>query len=260
MATLWVGELGPMERASLASFARFDQTVTVFSYTPLADMPKGFENRDANEILPTETISYYAKENSPSLHSNFFRYHMMGRSEFMWVDLDVIALRPFVFDSEWVYGLQQPDSVNCAVMRVPSDSAVTRELMQYKAGFRGIPPQVTGLRRLKYQIRTLGRGLPIEEWIWGSTGPRAFTAALRNHGAFERALPIDAFYPVAVRDVRQFIEPGRLDDSSFGPDTYGVHLSKSVVERHAKRDFEGKIPSGSYLDLQIAKARAQGFL
>ena len=54
---------------------------------------------------------------------------------------------------------------------MPKTSPALAELKRFKPGMRGIAPHITGLRRLKYQIKTLGRGVPIEAWPWGSTGP-----------------------------------------------------------------------------------------
>jgi hypothetical protein len=258
LATLWVGTLGPIELASLASFQRQGQSIIIYSYGPLK-APTGIEVRDANEVLPTERIAYYAKENNPSLHSNMFRYHLQAATDFTWVDLDIIAHRPFHFETDRVYGWQRyGDLVNCAVLRLPSDCPELTELLKFKPGMRGIPPHITGLRRRKYQIKTLGRGLPIEKWIWGATGPKALTIALQKNDGLDAALPVEAFYPVPVAQTVRFITPGAFSEADIDVGTYGVHLSKSVVERTLRADFQGRLPKGCYLDQQIRNARSDG--
>lgn len=259
LATLWVGRLGPIEMASLASFARQGQTVTIYSYQPLAGVPAGFENRDANEVLPAREVATYRKEGSPSLHSNFFRYALMRNTDHVWVDLDMIALRRFEFEGDRVYAHENSSRVNCAVLRMPKDSPALAELSKLGPGTRGIAPHITGLRRAKYWVRTLGRGVPVERWPWGSTGPRALSAHLKRTGEIRFALPAETFYPVPSTDCARFLAPGELSEASFGSATIGVHISASVVQRIAKARHGGRIPEGSFLAHQIARAQDQGF-
>lgn len=260
LATLWVGDLGPIELASLASFARHGQKVVIYSYGKPKNVPDGFDNRDANEVLPSDRVAMYAKERSPSLHSNMFRYHLQALTDYTWVDLDIIARRPFHFDGDYAVGWQYAGTlINCAVLRLPAESPALRDLLVFRPGYRGYPPHVRGLRRAKYWVRTAGRGLPIENWIWGATGPKALTVCMERHDETRHALPVEAFYPIPVKDTVRFVTPGALSDESFGDETFGVHLSKSVLERALISDFDGRLPAGSYLHKQIEKARADGF-
>lgn len=256
-ATLWVGPLGPIEYASMESFLRFGHRIIVYSYAPLA-LPEGVEWRDANEVYPARTITSYAKEGSPSLHSNFFRFHLMRKTDYVWIDLDMIALRPFDFTGDRIYGYESDVRINNAVLRIPADSPTLADLLRFRPGMRGIAPHITGLRRVKYWLKTLGRGVQIERWPWGSTGPRALTAFLNRHGETGAALPLEAFYPIDPRDCRRFLVPGELTDDSFGPGTWGVHLSASNVHKVLKAEFGGVIPPTSFLGLHVARAREAG--
>ena len=260
LATLWVGPLGPIEYASIASFLRHGHFLTIYSYGTLDGVPSGVEFRDANEILPAREVARYSREGSPSLHSNFFRYALMDKTEAAWVDLDIIALRPFDFSGPHIYAHENEDRVNCAVLRMPKTSPALAELLRFKPGMRGIAPHITGLRRLKYQIKTLGRGVPIEAWPWGSTGPRALSAYLKRYDEMKYALPTDTFYPIEPNDCEKFVAPGALSDADFGPATYGVHLSASNVQKVLARSYGGEIPADSFLGNHVARARAEGIL
>ncbi|MEH6772471.1 MAG: hypothetical protein V7668_00965 [Cereibacter changlensis] len=257
LATLWVGPLGPIEYASIASILRFGHRLTIFSYAPL-EIPEGVEWRDANEVYPAQQVASYAKTGSPSLHSNFFRYALMKKTEHVWVDLDMILLRPFDFEGDYILGHEGETRVNCAVLRMPKDSPALAELLRFQGGTRGIAPHVTGFRRFKYQVMTLGRGKPIEQWPWGSTGPRALSIFLRKHGEIHHALPVEAFYAIPPGECRRFLEPQGLSDESFGPGAYAVHLSASNVNKLLRREFGGVIPPGSFLGQHVARARAAG--
>lgn len=262
LATLWVGErLGPIELASIASFLRVGNPLTVYSYAPIVNLPAAVAARDAAEVLPARQIALYAREKSPSLHSNFFRFALMQKTHHTWVDLDVIALKPFEFSDERVYGFEKPDQVNCAVLRLPKDSPTLADLSLLTPGMRGVAPHITGLRRAKYWVKTLGRGVPIERWPWGSTGPRALTAYLRRHNELHHALPMKVFYPILTRDCARFLVPGDLSDASFDRETRAVHVTASNLNKlMAKGLHGGTIPEASFLGQHVARARAAGFL
>ncbi len=257
LATLWVGPLGPIEYASIASFLRFGHSLTLYSYAPI-EVPTGVEWRDANEVYPAASVASYRKEGSPSLHSNFFRYALMARTDHVWVDLDMIALRQFDLSGDRIYAFEYPGRVNCAVLRMPADSPALAELLRFRPDTRGIAPHISGLRRLKYQLRTLGRGVPINQWPWGSTGPRALSHYLRKHDEMKYAMPMETFYPIAPNDCRLFVAPAALADKDFGPTTWGVHLSASNVHKLLRADFGGVIPADSFLGHHVALARAAG--
>ena len=261
LATLWVGErLGPIELASAESFLRMGNPLTVYSYAPIVNLPPGVQARDANEVFPARKIAVYAREQSPSLHSNFFRFALMRNTDHTWVDLDMIALQPFDFPGDRIYGYEKPDQVNCAVLRLPKDSPVLADLSRLTADTRGVAPHIQGLRRLKYWVKTLGRGVPIDRWPWGSTGPRALTAFLRQHDELKYALPLEVLYPILTADCRRFVTPGDLTDASFGPKTKAVHLTASNINKILKAEHGGEIPEDSFLGHHVARARAAGFL
>lgn len=262
LGTLWVGDrLGEMERACLWSMRAQGHEVTLFSYRPLPDLPPGIAWRDAAEILPTSRILIYRdkRKPSPALHANLFRYAMLACSDLAWVDLDVVLLRPLP-EGERLYGLEHPQSVNNAVLRLPRTSPVLADLRQFTPDTRGVAPHITGLRRAKYWLKTLGRGQPIEHWAWGSTGPKALTLYLRRHGELCHALPVEAFYPVSVQDHAQLLQPGRWDFADFPQQSFCVHLWGSRIRSTLRQDHHGAVPPGSFIDRLLARAGSAGFL
>lgn len=259
LATLWVGRLGPIEMASLHSYALQGQTPLVYSYEPIANLPPGVENRDAAEVYPAEVVARYRREGSPSLHSNFFRFALLRETDHVWTDLDVIALRPFDLAPDRIYAWENETRVNCAVLRLPKDSPTLAALSEIGPATRGVAPHIQGLRRAKYWVRTLGRGVPVDRWPWGSTGPRALTTYLARFGEIDRALPAVTFYPIPSRDSLRFLTPGDVTDATFPPETRGVHVSASVCWRLARERHGGRIPEGSFLAGRVARAAADGF-
>jgi hypothetical protein len=259
LATLWVGRLGPIEMASLHSFALQGQTPLVYSYTPVENLPAGVENRDAAEVYPSDVVAHYRREGSPSLHSNFFRYALMRKTDHVWTDLDVIALRPFDLALDRIYAWENRNRVNCAVLRLPRDSPTLAALSELGPETRGVAPHIQGFRRAKYWVRTLGRGVPVDRWPWSSTGPLALTTYLRRFGEIDSALPAATFYPISSSKSARFLLPGGVTEATFPPETQGVHLSGSVCWRLARERHGGRIPEGSFLASRIARAAEDGF-
>lgn len=261
LASLWIGgPLGAMERASLTSLVRVGHPVTLYSYSRIDDLPAGVTGRDAAPILSGERILYYKdkRKPSPALHANLFRYAMLERTDAAWVDLDIIALRPLP-DTDYLMGHETDQSVNNAVLRLPATSPTLRQLRQFTPQTRGVAPHITGARRLKYWVRTLGRGYPIEKWTWGSTGPKALTIYLRENDELRHALPHTAFYPIGVHDHGEFLEPGRWRMADFGPQTLALHLWGSRIRKTLTEDHGGAVPEGSlYAEILTAMTETGG--
>lgn len=251
LGSFWAGgRLGVLELASLRSFLRQGHRITVFSPEPM-ELPAGVEWRDANSIMPSKQIATYRSNGSPALHANMFRYALLRQTDMVWVDLDVVALRPFDFVSPWIFGFEDEANVNNAVLGLPPDSQALDHLLQFTPTTVGLPPFFSGWRRLKYNLRTLGRGLPIDRWPWGSTGPRGLTHALRLSGEIVHAQGVEAFYKVPKNDAEQFLLPGALTSESFGPEVYAVHLWAKEVRQLLKSKYGGRVPDGSFVDLML---------
>ena len=211
VAGLWIGgKLGQIEEASLRSFIRHGHRTILYSYDRIEPTIAGLEVRDAREVWDTDAILRYNKGGSPSLHSNLFRYRLMEQTDYIWVDLDLIALRPLDFQGEYVFGYESANRVNTAVLRLPRQSQGLRELLKIGPETKGIPPHLTGMRRFKYGLRNMiAGGLGIERWPWGATGPSFLSRTLLESGEISKAQPREAFYPVSIDDLHALCDPER---------------------------------------------------
>lgn len=260
LASLWIGgQLSDIEIASIHSFLRLGHRLIVYSYDPVPNLPRDVESRDAAQILPARRIVRHRRSGSPALHSDLFRYALMDRSAAIWVDLDMIALRPFRFDSPYVFGFEDhAGSVNCAVLRMPRESQALRALLAFNEDTVGTPPLLTGFRKWKYRLRGLGRGLPIDVWPWGSIGPHALTHYLRETGEISHAMPVEAFYAVHISEMERFITPGALTPAQIPDSAYGLHLWGGLMRAHLAQHHGGQVPEGSYMAGLIEQARRDG--
>lgn len=260
LASLWIGgALGEIELASIHSFLRLGHKLIIYSYEPVPRLPRDVEARDAAEILPSRRIVRHRRSNSPALHSDLFRYALMRRSEAIWVDLDMIALKPFHFASPYVFGYEDTEgAVNCAVLRLPPASKTLHELLKFNEDTVATPPLLTGFRRWKYWLRGRGRGLPIDMWPWGSIGPHALTYFLRQTGEISHTLPVDAFYSVPISDMPRFITPGAMTLSQIPATAYGLYLWGGLMRSHLAQHCGGRVPEGSFLAGLLERARQDG--
>jgi hypothetical protein len=215
-------------------------------------IPPGVIVKDARDILPTNHVIRHSKTGSPALHSDLFRYALLGKTQKTWVDLDIIARSPLIFPTDYIFGYESANEVNGAVLRLPENSPALKELLQYKITSHGYPPYMKLSRKIKYFFKSLGSGLPIEKWPWGSIGPRALTFHLTKTDEIVHALPILAFYPVPFENAELFLIPGKITDADFNSETYAVHFWGNSIRKLIQQKYNGKIPAKSYLGQSIA--------
>ncbi|MFV2035516.1 MAG: hypothetical protein ACC631_10510 [Halocynthiibacter sp.] len=256
LASLWIGDtLSGIEQLSAASFLAQGNRLTIYTYEAVRGIPDGVDVADANEVFPCERILRYPQNGSPALHSNLFRYALLQKTDKIWVDLDMVALRPFDFAGDHVFGLEAAGEINSAVLRLPKASPALQKLARFRPDSIGYPPFTSFKKGLKWYLRTFGLRQPIERWPWGSTGPRALTHYLRQTGEIKHALPRAAFFPFSWRELDRMLEPGAVSLSDLDETTYGVHLWGKFLHQHIAGKYGGEIPPGSLIDQMFVRYR-----
>lgn len=261
LASFWVGApLGPIEQVSALSFLDAGHDLIVYSTGPLDGLPPGVELRDANEILSTDNIVRHRRTGSAALYSDLFRYALLNRTDHIWVDLDIVALRPLPAHMDYLVGYESDGEVNGAVLRLPKNSPALAGLSQYDAQTRGYPPFLKGLRRFRYMLKSFGMGMHISDWPWGSIGPRGLTHFLAETGEIEQALQVEAFYPIPYQQADRFARPHDLTFESFAQETFAVHLWGKALRQHIQEKHGGVVPRDSFLHKAIERySAASGF-
>ena len=60
---------------------------------------------------------------SNGIYSDIWRVHLLQKTEFMWVDLDVYCLRPIDYEKEFYFGINyKKGTVNNCVLKLPRHS------------------------------------------------------------------------------------------------------------------------------------------
>ena len=220
--TLWIGDpLGRVERACLRSVLRQGHHVVLYVYDDVDGVPEGVEVRDAADVLPRDRIVRYP-DGGVALFSNWFRYELLRRGAGTWIDTDQYLVAPIDPDRPYVFGYESDDWIAIGVLRLPPDSPVLAPL----------------LAQFAEQARDTVADLP-----WGTTGPKAVTALLREHGLTHWAYPPEVLYPVHFSDAGWICDPQRSLDDVLTPTSIGVHLWNERI----KAFKDAPPPPGSFL-------------
>jgi glycosyltransferase involved in cell wall biosynthesis len=112
--SLWIGStLSKMELLTIRSFLRHGHEFHLWVYDKIqTPLPREVILEDANKIIPRKKIIKKAdidaetgvgKASYGSPFSDLFRYKLLYKKGGYWVDMDVTCLRPFNFDTPYVF-------------------------------------------------------------------------------------------------------------------------------------------------------------
>ena len=102
-------------KASLTSVIVAGHQVKLWSYTPeaLIGIPSlGIEIRDASEIIPRPLFEELSAKCEIRYFSDIFRYAVLYESGGLWLDCDVILLRPFAYSGDFFLNFEWSVSKN----------------------------------------------------------------------------------------------------------------------------------------------------
>lgn len=162
VTSLWVGdELSNMEKLCIQSFLKNGFGFRLFTYNHVEGIPEGVEVLDANTVIPENKI--FKTENSLSGYSNIFKYTYLYRNGGIWVDMDVVCLKPFTIEDDFMFTSEQgkkkkSHKINLAVVKVPPKTQLMSLAMR------------------------LSNNLNNQSKTWGLTGPTIFDALIKELG------------------------------------------------------------------------------
>ncbi|MDO5647484.1 hypothetical protein [Paracoccus sp. (in: a-proteobacteria)] len=256
IATLWIGtRLSWLEQLCLKSFVDAGHVVFLYCYDLIGNAPAGVTLRDARDIFPGDTIIRHARTGSPAIHADIWRLHLMQRTDYVWMDADMLCIRPVDFDMPFVFGLEKPHQVCNAALRLPASSATLARLLDFIADPYAIGPWLKPDQQA--QLRAAAdRGEPVHfsHQDWGLTGPAALSHYLRETGEWDYAQPQSVFYPVSFRD-RNKVILSRFDiGADFLTDqTRTLHLWARRLKPRLHEAEQNRPRRGSFLDQALRR-------
>lgn len=236
-ATFWAGRtISAFEAACITSFLAHGYDYTVFSYDTMDNLPDGVRLRDAREITEEPNVRRFLIKGRPSLShfSDLFRYELFKRTDHIWVDTDMLLLRPFDLPSyDEIIAKEDAAMVCGAIMRLDRHH-----------------PNLDALIARTEALRD-------QDLVWGATGPRLLTAVLDRQTIMQKAYDPKLFFPVHYNESWKLFLPEYRDEC--------MELCRSAFTTHLWNDRVMKIgvwkrfcpPAGSFLETQF---RADGSL
>ena len=234
IVTFWHGPMDALRQTCLRSQLKAGHRVTVYSFDTIPGLPAGVANSDAEAILP-QAFSEKLRPPQPDgswrdwttlQFSDFFRMRLMAQSAGLWLDADVLLLRPVEIDPQKPYfAWERPRQLGNSVLYLPSDDPIVAafaQLMQQKE----LTPDWLSLRhRLAFALRRIsGKSNRLSDIRVAIFGPASLTALARRSGELRHALPKKSFYAVHAEPSR-FFEPSEFSALVGDPGIIGFHIS-----------------------------------
>jgi hypothetical protein len=234
VVTFWHGPLDGLRLTCLRSQVAAGHKVTVYSFDPLPGLPDGVGNAEAEAILP-HAFSERLRPPQPDgswrdwtvlQFSDFFRMRLMAESAGLWLDADVLLLKPVEIDPTKPYfAWERPRQLGNSVLYLPSDDAIVRAF-EHLIEQEELTPDWLALRhRLTFAIRRLrGGSSRLSDIRVAIYGPAALTALAHRYGELHHALPKKAFYAVHA-EPRLFFDASDFSALIGDPAVIGLHVS-----------------------------------
>ena len=207
--SMWIGDkLSTMEQLAIKSFLANGHEFHLYTYDDVKGIPQGTTIKDGNEIIPKSEIFCYSSDGfhkgSVSSFSNWFRYKLLFDKGGWWVDTDNVCLKPFNFESDYVFSSEWQDDnkvkdclINAAPIKAPKGSDVMKYCWERT--------QEIGKDNLK----------------WGQIGPKLVRESVEKHNLTDYVRNGDTFCPVNWWVTKALVEGG-IDKIS--DDSYSIHL------------------------------------
>lgn len=255
IASLWIGgRLSWLEQLCLKSFADQGHHITLYSYSPIDNLPEGVHAGNAEDIYPSEPMLRHARTGSPAIHADMWRLHLLHKTDSIWVDADMYCYRPFDFESPFVYGWEKPGLVCNAVLGLPSESKTLLSLLEFFKDEYAIAPWLKPWQQRELEAeRDAGNPVHMTAQDWGFTGPASVTYFLKETGEIEHAHPETAFYPISFPDRNHMIMSRFNIEERLTEQTRGVHFWARRMKPRLEEKENNTPRRGSFMDGLITK-------
>ena len=234
VVTFWHGRLDGLRLTCLRSQIAAGHKVTVYSFEPLAGLPDGVGNAEAEAILP-HSFSEKLRPPNPDgtwrdwttlQFSDFFRMRLLARSEGLWLDADVLLLKPVEIDpAKPFFAWERPRQLGNSVLYLPPDDPIVAAFEDLMRQDELTPDWLALRHRLIFALRKLrGKSNRLADIRVAIFGPAALTALAARCGELGHALPKKSFYAVHAEPTL-FFDPSDFAGLISDAGITGLHIS-----------------------------------
>lgn len=195
-------------------------------------IPEGVNVKDASEVIPPDRKFKYKEYDSYAGFADLFRYKLLVEKGNYWVDSDVVCLKLFMHDAEYVFAGERvlhprQDKkmivANC-IFKVLADSPI-----------------------MDYCYRVADNKTP-DSLKWGQTGPQLLTRAVSDLSMWSSVADPEVFCPVGWWSWHQFINP--TVDKNILNGAEATHLWNEMWRRNDIDKTESFDEKSLYEDLK----------
>ena len=249
IVTFWHGPLDGLRQLCLRSQVAAGHKVTVYSFEPLPGLPDGVGNSEAEAVLPH---SFAEKLRPPESDgswrdwttlqfSDFFRMRLMALGAGLWLDADVLLLKPIEIDiAKPYFAWERRRQLGNSVLYLPPQDPIVADFEDLMEQEELTPDWLALRHRLTFTLRRLrGGSNRLSDIRIAIYGPASLTALAKRHSELNYALPKKSFYAVHALP-KLFFEPGdfsalisRPRDTGFPYFTERPRQSEADRRQHA---------------------------
>jgi len=234
IVTFWHGPLDRLRQTCLRSQVAAGHKVTVYSFDTIPGLPDGIANAGAEAILP-HAFSERLRPPQPDgswrdwttlQFSDFFRMRLMAERAGLWLDADVLLLKPVEIDpAKPFFAWERPRQIGNSVLYLPPHDPIVAAFAKLMAQDELTPDWLSLRHRLTFALRRLrGGSNRLSDIRVAIFGPTALTALANRSGSARQALPKKSFYAVHA-DPARFFEPSDFSAVIGDPEIRGLHIS-----------------------------------
>lgn len=234
VVTFWHGPLDALRLTCLRSQVAAGHNVTVYSFDPIPRLPDGVSNAEAEAIL-SHAFAEKLRPSGPDgiwrdwttlQFSDFFRIRLMAQSAGLWLDADVLLLKPVEIDvTKPYFAWEQPRQLGNSVLYLPSGDPIVVALENLMQQNELTPDWLAMRHRLIFALRRLrGGSNRLSDIRVAIYGPASLTALARRADELRYALPKKSFYAVHAKP-DLFFNPHDFSGLINDPDIIGLHIS-----------------------------------
>jgi hypothetical protein len=234
IVTFWHGPLDALRRICLRSQVAAGHKVTVYSFDALPGLPDGVGNAEAEAILP-HAFSEKLRPAQPDgawrdwtilQFSDFFRMRLMALGAGLWLDADVLLLRPVEIDPAKPYfAWERPRQLGNSVLYLPPDHPIVTAFEKLMKQDELTPAWLALRHHLTFALQRLrGGSNRLSDIRVAIYGPASLTALAERSDALRNALPKKSFYAIHA-DLKRFFDRSDFSALISDPDIIGLHIS-----------------------------------
>ena len=167
VVTFWHGPLDRLRQTCLRSQVAAGHRVTVYSFDTIPGLPDGVANAEAEAILPHAFAEKLRPAQPDGIwrdwttlqFSDFFRMRLMAVRAGLWLDADVLLLKPIEIDpAKPLFAWERPHLIGNSVLYLPPDDPIVTAFERLMEQDELTPDWLSLRHRLTFALRRLRGG------------------------------------------------------------------------------------------------------